>query len=418
MGLGIYLHYPLEDSGKASKEGYEQFFRGLTSVIPDWEIKCDFEESGFRVGLVPFEEEVYGNYEDGELHISARTNSAGPGYHAYLVDILDRLPAAPLAVFDETDYYEHRDYQKLQDSMNSWLQGLSNALTQEGQYSDTESLSISLSLQMIPMDDEHFTCCPLGFFDRAFFEKAIKGESNNSEFFIWWNQETDALFYRNSALYLMWYENNWLAPVLDSEFEILRATLSCLEKAYSLSEHLHYPVAEWLELAELDGDPAQIQKAQQLQHKGQAFSTKSVNVKLGYRKGQVSSQIIGGWRLVHDGKMHFERDEDGTAIWWDQDRTVRVSLISLALKEGTDSSNESLLQSVIQDESGYESFALKNSEAAAAIQHSQITEEDGELCQQTRLFVALNNELLILSVYYPDKNNRDWATSICANLVC
>ena len=98
MGLGFTMCFPVGNGANTSKEYYEKYFSGLSSVVPEWNTIFSSDDEGFRLKLVPFEENVYGNWEDGQLRISARTNSAGPGYHAYLIDVMDKLGTAPLEV--------------------------------------------------------------------------------------------------------------------------------------------------------------------------------------------------------------------------------------------------------------------------------------------------------------------------------
>src|SRR5687767_9591483 len=77
-------------------------------------------ENGFYVTLHPCEETVSFEYANGNLICSAKTNSVGPGYHAYLVELLEKvgtelqipwtwnLEEGEDYYLDETDYYSHR----------------------------------------------------------------------------------------------------------------------------------------------------------------------------------------------------------------------------------------------------------------------------------------------------------------------
>ena len=419
MGLGFTMYFPLENSGNYSKKNYEKYFSGLSSVVPEWNTAFSSSSEGFCVKLVPFEEEIYGDWElstspqgevsrvESRLRVSAKTNSAGPGYHAYLIDIMDKLGIEPLEVEDETGYWENRDFGLLQEEMSEWLRGLGAQILKMSKTGEYKNIAVSLEIDNLPEDSNHLTCCPLGYFEKEFYEKTQSGSSNSKEFFIWWNREQDALFYRNCALNLIWCENNWLPPEMDDERMIAAATLGCLEKAYTMDTCLEYPEPEWLELALLTDDKALLNTIQK------RFGA-AKNAALGYRRGTICSNA-NGWRISHSGQMHFDTEDDGTLVWWDDDRTIRVSTLSFRWKEEIKPDSEALLKDAISNEEGCERFSLRDGQIAAAIQHTQI-EENGEPLWQTRLTAALTDKLLILSIYYIDESDRNWAAEICASV--
>ncbi|MDR2861873.1 MAG: hypothetical protein LBV07_04940 [Syntrophobacterales bacterium] len=404
MGLGLTMWFPLNGQG-ANKERYQNYFQHLSSIVPSWKTNSFFDDKGFRVKLVPFEEDVYGTWEEERLCISAKTNSAGPGYHAYLIDLLDGLGIAPVEVEDETGYYGNRDFVSLQEEMTKWLRGLSEQILKMSAGGKYKNLAVSLSIDCFPEDSGHLACCPLGYFEREFFAKAQKGKAGGAEFFIWWNQPQDAMFFKNTALNLIWCENNWLPPETELEHEIIAATLACLEKAYALEPGTDYPAAEWTELARLSRDEL-------LEQKLHSRFGSSGEARLGYKQGFVTHNIYG-WRVTANGKMHFDREEDGSLVWWDDVRTIRATAFSVELKEGADS--ESLLQSATRSEENCDPFTLRNPKIAASIQHDHI-EENGEPLFQTRLTAALDDKLLILSLFYVHAADRDWAIKVSASV--
>ena len=122
--------------------------------------------------------------------------------------------------------------------------------------------------------------------------------------------------------------------------------------------------------------------------------------------------------MVHSGRMHFEYADDGsigTSIWWDHDITIRASTITVKLKEGFQYDNEERLWAGISDKDGFQRFPLKTQQAAAAISHTQIDQED-EPYFQTQLRAASDSQVLILSISYTDQAFRELATKICASI--
>ncbi|MCL2589189.1 MAG: hypothetical protein FWD84_07260, partial [Oscillospiraceae bacterium] len=262
-------------------------------------------------------------------------------------------------------------------------------------------------IDWLPEAAEHFTSCPLGHFEKEFFERVQGGEDVGVEFFIWWHQARDALFLKQAARSMIVQYINWLPPETDEERETLTATLACLEQAYALDPNLAFPAAEWVELAQLSGDTA---LAETLQSRfgdvGEAT--------LGYRRGIVSSNV-NGWRFSHSGKMHADRDPDGALVYWDDKGTIRLSTATVEFNGEVSNKSEALLNSAMGNEAGYAPMGLRNAEVAAQIRHTQ-TEEDGQLLWYTSLLAALEGELLILSLFYEDQRDRDWAVRICASV--
>ena len=408
MGLGFSICFPVGEKQKTTKNFYEKYFKELPSIVPNWNTSCFFYNSEFRIKLVPFEEEICGVWEDDRVRMFSKTNSAGPGYHAYLIDVMDGLGVTPISVEDETGYYKNRDFTALQNEMAKWLKGISEAILKLRANKNCTDFAISLPNDWRPENTGHFACCPLGYFEKNFFKRAQNREDAASKFFIWWNQQQDAMFLNNCAKYLIWCENNWLQPQTDTEHEIISATLECLEKAYTLDPDLEYPAAEWIELARLLEDKS-------LEKKLLARFGITGSGKLGYKQGSVNSSF-NGWRFTHSGKMHFRHKQGERPLWWSDDRAISIETSLARLKEDTTNKNETLLRSIIKNETDCESFSLHNSKIAAYIQHSQL-EDNGEYLYHTRLIAALENEFMIMSLLYAHEDSRKWAMDVCASVM-
>ena len=113
MGLGITVWLPVAEYGKSY---FEEYFRNIDYIIPHL-YEPFFCPGGFSVRLVLFEEEISGYWEDDMLVIQAKTNSAGPGYHAYVCELIDGIGIAPARVEDESGYFETRDFDTLKRFM-------------------------------------------------------------------------------------------------------------------------------------------------------------------------------------------------------------------------------------------------------------------------------------------------------------
>ena len=383
MGLGFTARLPYTQE---NKEQLQNFFLEQPSIVPGWETDSAVFDDGFRLTLVPFEEDIYGEWEPGYLKLSAKTNSAGPGYHAYLIglldDLQDKLGIVPHAdMDDETGYYDHGDYARLQKSMADWLVSLSDLLIREYSNGEYSALSVSLATKDAPDATDHFTCCPLGYFEQEFFHRAAGGEDVSSEFFVWWNRARDAVFYKNVAQHLICCAMNFLPPQTEEEEELAGCVKACLARAHELDPALALPSPE--------------------------------DETLGFRRGNVNS-LVYGWRVKRPGQMHHRIDDNDAYIWWDDARTIRASSLQFNVKEGAAADNNAILQHVIGKDD-YVPFALRSNEIAAAISHEQI-EENGEPLQQMRLLAVKDCKLLILSIYYTDEADKDWAEAVCASV--
>ncbi|MDR2750543.1 MAG: hypothetical protein LBC41_07780, partial [Clostridiales bacterium] len=227
MDAILKLAYPAQT--EEQKEKYSCFFE-LESIAPGFEPEITYDNDGFRIMLTYYDCELLGQYVDGELVIEASTSIGGPGYHACLVDIFDGLGVKPIRVEDPTGYYEHRDFAKLQDAMDEWLKDVSASVLQLHR-NGGKNIGVSYNPHTTPEESDHFAFCPLGYFEKEFFERAANGERLGKDFFVWWNKEPDALYCCQVAMNLIWWQVIWIKPVSETEEEVLSSVLTCLEKA-------------------------------------------------------------------------------------------------------------------------------------------------------------------------------------------
>ena len=421
MGLGITMNIPTMGIFKEkTRKKIRAYFEELPSVVPGQDVRVYEDDEGFQVRLVPFEENVYVRFEENAAVISARTNSAGPGYHAYFVGVLDNLAretGAKLSadsVDDETEYYASRDFLGLQGSMTAWASSLANVVIENYGGRDYKNLAISMPLEQTPVSEDGFVCYPLGYLDELTFRKMQRKEDLGTimpRFFLWWDEGLTADFYRKAALSMMWQEVNWLPPIAAEDGRVddsvYRSVLACLEKAWALDGTLAYPEAEWIEMAGLVGDEA---LCEALNRRFPEAAGKEPEI--GFLRGWVNSMLPAGWRIEHPGKMYFDGTE--ASVWWNDDLTLRVSVISFQPQEGGIADPNETLSLVSADEP-FEPFPLKDKNVPAKILTKQI-EEEGELLWQTVLHAVSGNTILIATLYYAERETESLALKICGSL--
>jgi hypothetical protein len=153
--------------------------------------------------LHPCEEPVNFELADNIIICSAKTNSVGPGYHAYLVELIERLgetlniqwewnlEEGDVIYEDETGYYNHRDFKKLQLEMLQWLTTLARSFT-EG---DGHQYMVAFPLGYPRMCHDYFAVSPMQVWTKEWFDHVATTdiehlEKEGAEFFIWWNSST------------------------------------------------------------------------------------------------------------------------------------------------------------------------------------------------------------------------------------
>lgn len=226
MGLGIYVTAKVGRSGllrrRPSREALFGAIKGVAGDLIDDPLMQGFFSSEERDNVLalflhPAEESVDITYDGGDLELSAKTSSAGPGYHAWLVDFVDSVgeqigirwdwrdgedePA------DETGYHNHRDFGCLQAAMADWLQEFSKYFMNE---SDLDSLNICLPLGFSPVH-EHFAISPMGIWQREWFEQVTHADADQigemaQAFFPAWCGMEEASYWRNFGLTMCWME--------------------------------------------------------------------------------------------------------------------------------------------------------------------------------------------------------------------
>ncbi|MCL1992844.1 MAG: hypothetical protein FWG66_07840 [Spirochaetes bacterium] len=431
MGMGFSMRFSVKRIGRTKKEYYERIFQNLPSPVPNWNPVYLSDQTGFSVKLAPFESPIFGMWKDNELHVYARTVSAGPGYHAYLVELIDSLNLEPSFVEDETWYHQTRDFAVLQSKMCDWLQKTSETLLSVWNKKGATNLAVSFAADWTPETSGAYACCPLGTFKKSFFESVKNGNEDVSEFFVWWNKDMDAVFYRNMALYMIHCEANWLIPETALEKRMLESTLECFERAYAMDTGLDYPAAEWLELAELsalaglkagadvgaDLNEAVANSALVKQVKSR-FSNIGKAV-LGFKRG-IIRRSFNGWEFLHSGKMHFDIEDNANPIFWHGERVIRINTVSFKVKGGpfqksqpkkSEPSNDFLSKTL----EGLRPFKLRNKKISAKITHIE-TEENGQPVFETLLAAAVEGEMFVISVVYRNKEDRKWALEVCESV--
>jgi hypothetical protein len=160
------------------------------------------------VRLHPAEEEVRLRDSEGEVVFSARTNGCGPGYHAFIVQLMDEVAAATGLQWlpalegdeesegfeDETGFFESRNFVDLQRQMASWLRAVAKTAS-EAEPGDGPCV-LCMPLGTPTPVGWGGALSPMGHFKKAWLEETVLANSDllllrAAEFFPWWTQGVD-----------------------------------------------------------------------------------------------------------------------------------------------------------------------------------------------------------------------------------
>ena len=267
MGLGLFVTADIPPRGLLRRRPNPRDFldevaRTMAEAIDDPLAKrftsIEASDRDLDVCLYPAEEPVkLAIHGEKDLVVSAKTSSAGPGYHAMLVDLLELVGDRLGLVWrwsdgeggpgDETGYREHRDFQRLQKEMIVQLRTVARIVTGP-ELGDTDDLSpIGLSMPVgYTVRSGAFAISPMGYWDRSWFERFCDCTDDDASllaeaFFPWWHEGWGARTWQNCGLALAWLDVPWSSPKTDAEREYYELALACFERAADLDPGIDLP---------------------------------------------------------------------------------------------------------------------------------------------------------------------------------
>lgn len=318
MGLGINIKAELNTPVQFS--AIQDCITNNTSGLFKDFLSFSENENVFHVTLHPCEETVSFEYVNGNLICSAKTNSVGPGYHAYLVELIEKigtelqipwiwnLEEGEEYYLDETDYYSHRDFKQLQFEMLKWLKALATSFTEEG---ENEQCMFTMPLGYPRIKRDYFGVSPMGIWTRESFKKIAESEVDELEwaghnFFIWWNKKDDDQFYKKTGIALLNVECPWHYPADDKEKKLLSNIDNCFELAKQLNPQIDLPFIDWATVRNfLNEEDADIPETD-----------------FGYKKHLMAFDLPGKWMIDLPGNLYYTVDEN-TEVYYDHERNVR-----------------------------------------------------------------------------------------------
>ena len=421
MGLGLALDFLPRPSGilrrRATAEALGRAL--LDEAVNAWPLLDGFaciraHEGCWLMQLVPCEEEVQVEQIENRVRFSARTSTCGPGYHAFLVGLLDRVAQKDggawhdagaeedSTLLDETGYFEERDFARLQRSMSDWLRALGSSVA-GGELSDSSRICMPLDS---PDTLEPGMLTPAEVRPRGFFANLaqLEGEALEcaaAEWFAWWNEGTQAASLGLARALL--FQLPWHVPSTDGERAQSSFALACLAAVPPETP--------------FGGDPASV-----LRRELQALVAPNASDGaprtggFGYRRGLVRFHPHANCAVTLPGYWYRTvEDDESVAGYWHGERALHLSSYSVHA-EGRPRSAASILA---------EQLARRPS---TAVWHCEWTEdqnpgvawcerrESDEVFYVLTVFKAADGALIHATLTYTREADHDWAKETAAGI--
>lgn len=244
---------------------------------------------------------------------------AGPGLHNGAVELLDQLTGlfTDLKVDDVTDYYNHRDFDRMKrEHFYPWLNSLINVCRQKFDPKEYKNICFCWDMdQYQPQEIPGTVITPLGRFSMESLVTCAKSQNISwfaDRFFLWNQKVKDSIYYRNTALNLLW-ERCCFAPSERSsqDQECNEQIIKAIELCNSLDPSVAVPISAYEEICRLDGHTPCLSPGTPLME---------TEFPIGFRKGLVTYSY-GNLRLTLPGNYLYEWEEydngQGCDSWWD-----------------------------------------------------------------------------------------------------
>jgi hypothetical protein len=363
--------------------------------------------------------------EPGRVVVSAKTSTVGPGYHAYLCDLMQRLGGA-LAIDwdgpgdgsdtgDETGYFDTGDLRALEDEFLQWMGGVVRIVT-EGLTRDYQWMMISMAI------GHHYRhhgplVTPLGPRDLHWLEAVAEDLNRGIDLFPWWLAGIGASFYRGRALTRMWRDVRWRAPLTEDEGRLLVDVHLDLARAHRLDPSLEYPWREWRELMDdIEGHFGYVEMAGadvEAEVRRRASLAPADAPLIGYRRRPVRVDLTDGWSIEIPGEMTEEWDDDGLWTARDTGRAVFFKSYRLSKDDGSKPATREILDGLTLPEGRRIEHRKEDMIGRAALVAPDRGDDDGWRLAGHNV---VDGGLAVCNVLFRDPDARDWAIATWRSL--
>jgi hypothetical protein len=258
------------------------------------------------------------------VEVEAKTDAVGPGYHAYLVSVLDSMqPSLGLKWewFDPTDYARKRDFTDLESRMAQRFRESCADLVRQVKDSPRKVAGAKIFMpddfSVVAAEGEIFT--PFGpiTYSRLEHWASLDGcalREAAANFALWWDEGFGGSFHRGLVLYALWLDIRWATPLDKEEADTIIRVLDGYANALEHRADLPIPQAAINELFALV--------------EGELWRPIADPQGIGYCRRDWIRWVGQNWRLVMPGCLEeIEEEDDSSTYVFTTDRLdVRASV--------------------------------------------------------------------------------------------
>ena len=290
-----------------------------------------YRENGFDIMLHPAAGPLKVEVAEDWVTVETKTSTAGPGFHAYVVSILDQTQRALGLKWewdDETGYVQERDFESLQAQMAFFLNHLAIHMLKEVETVGATGTKIFMPVDFgaEPREGEIFT--PMGPMTVADLQQwagtDVDGQiAGAADFFPWWGQGFDGSFFRGLALHSLWMDIRWPTPLDSEEVELTKRTLRWCSQTLKLGAELPIPESAIIELSDLIVSE---------EHRRPLPKEDGI----GYRRRLWKRSVTGDWKATMPGSLKEtveEADGKTTTVIGCDGLDIRVSVYTAPLDD-------------------------------------------------------------------------------------
>jgi hypothetical protein len=363
-------------------------------------------EDTLHINLFSGEENVVLRVVDDRLECTAKTSSAGPGYHAHVLELLEHLGVQLELEWreeeeggDETGFFKKRAFPELQLEMANWLRQVARQ-TRDQADRFTPPLLLALSTDFRPRSSA-LAVSQMGEWSRAWIER-VAGAADTElldlagQFFPWWEEGVTARVLRGLALSRCWVDLRWMVPDDERERDLCRSVLECFTRARSLDPSVALPDEAIAELQALLAPAAEHRKP------GPEG--------LGFRRRPMLRPLTGGWGIEVPGYFaEWLEDDGGTQVFSFGGRKVRGSSMSLESKRPMTPVE---ILGAMRANDGEAALPLNSPRLAGKYTCTRGEGDEWVL----RASVAKSDGACIVSIEFPGEADRTWAENVAKTI--
>jgi hypothetical protein len=364
--------------------------------------------------------------QPGTVSVLAKTSTAGPGYHIFVCELLDKLGAhfhidwntdGDRRNADATGYFFDRDAGAVRIEMLRWLAALARVIA------DSENDDVGLRMVAMPLDCSYpaqsGVLTPMGPREPAWFVQVIHSPDAGIDFFPWWEEGAGSAFFLGRALCCLWQDVRWRVPITEAEGEMLMDVHLDLERAYHLDANASIPWRDWHEIVGFLHDYFGYAEFhhEDLDEEAIAERAKTIDPNLapiGYRRGPVEVMLTGGWKITIPGEFAEEWQESGeTWSAWLGGRTIWFT--SWSVREAGDKLDAAeILDSQVDPSEGE---VIEHS-AGAVVGRAVFkpVEEDGQPAWNLMAYSVAEGSFCLCNIYIQSRDDLAWAVEVWKTL--